>query len=865
MFRSKRPPADFDEEIRAHRALETDRLIREGASPEEARIRAARAFGNVTIARERYYESRRYRWLDHLALDVRCAIRGLRRWPGFTLLTILLLGVGTGAATALVSLVNGVLLTPPPYDDPARLVLVAPARKDGQPYRAPCTARQCGEWSQATAFDSAAAYFWIFDYLVLERGSVSLEGMAVSPEYFQVIGRTPFLGRHFTPAERSAQSHPVVLISDGLWRTRFQADLRIVGKTLTLSRHRTLTIVGVMPPGIRFLPAPLSEDAPGYDVNAMVDFWVPQTLQGFPPDVPIWNAVARLGRGVTLDEAGAEIAAIADRQAKATPALRELTATVEPIQAASNREPALLLVPLLSAAVCVLLIACANVGGLQLARGLRRDSELAVHAALGASQGRMVRQALAEQLVVGLLGGAAGAALACLTLTVLVRASGPSIPRIDVVVVDVRLLGWSVFLGLLTGLVAGLPTAIRLLGRRGLPGLDRSGQDTRVSRGGRRTLQVLTGAQIAVTLALLAGAGLLLRSLHNVAGVPLGYQTENALTMMVTDVRGDWQTFHRRALERVEGLPGVIDAAFAWGLPLTRTGASTRVRFGGASGPGVTVPVRAVTPSFFDLLGMTIIEGRPFRDTDGPETRSVAIITAATAAKYFPGVNPIGRVIVVPGWQGEEREIVGVVSDVRAQSVTQPTGPELYLPLVQATAFSKHLIVRTRADPLAVAPAVQSALRELDPTASLESIKTFAQIKTDSMARHRLAATVTSTFGAVACVLAAAGVYGSLAWSVARRRREFAIRVALGADRRRVVAVVLGDLARPLLGGALAGFGLAVVLSNALRAWLFGIDAYDPATFLAAAALLVLVTLGASWLPARSALGVDPNAVLRSE
>jgi putative ABC transport system permease protein len=821
---------------------------------------------------------------------VKYAIRSLGRWPGFTLLSVTLLALGIGMTTALGSLAAGVLLTPPPYADPSRLVLVTPARVDGQPFRGPCTARQCGEWSKANAFAGAAAYFWVFDYLVLGDGSASLEGMAVAPDYFKVIGVSPIVGRAFTAAETSAQSHPVVILGHDLWKRRFNSDPRIVGRTITLSRHRALTVVGVMPAGLRFLPAPLSEDAPNYDVNAMVDFWVPQALDRFPPDIPIFNLIARLRDDATLDRARAEITAIAAAQARASsstpsmpgrPPMVGMTATVEPVQDALNHAPALLILPLFGAALCVLVIGCANAGALQLARGLRRYPEMAVHAALGASRARLAGQALVEQVIVGCLGGVAGTALAYVTLSTLIASTltsgssatvAVSIPRLDAVVLDWRLLAFSVALGMLTGVMSGLPALMRLIGGGDLSAVDR-GHHSRVTSGGWRTLQTLTAAQIALTLALLAAAGLLLRSLHNAANVNAGYQTRQMLTMMVTDVGSDWQTFHTRAIERINQLPGVAGAAFAWGLPLTNTGASTSVRalpVSDTSNPAaatLTVPVRAVTASFFNLLDMRLIEGRPFYDADAPDTHPVAIVNATLAARLFPGVNPIGRQIDVPGWEGRQREIVGVVSDVRARSLTQLAEPEVYLPLRQATAFSKHLIVRTHGDgdPLSVAPAVQAALRALDPAVAIESVKTFAQIESDSMASHRLATSVTTAFGVTASVLAALGIYGALAWSMTRRRRELAIRVALGADRKRVLTVVLIDIARPLIAGAAIGLGIAVLLSRALSAWLFNITPHDPAMLLAATALLLLIASVAAWLPARDALHTDPNAVLRSE
>ncbi len=803
------------------------------------------------------------RWHRPLALDCRHALRGLRRWPGVAVLTIALLALGTGLTTALVSLVSGVLLTPPPYADPSRLVLVAPSRIDGQPYRGPCTGRQCGDWSAAQSFESAATYFWIFDHLVIDDGSTSVEGLAVSPEYFQVIGRMPSLGRVFRPDETSARTHPVALISHQLWQRRFGADPLILGEPLTLSRHRTLTIVGVMPPGIRFLPAPLSEEAPAYDVNAMVDFWVPQSREAFPPDVPIWNAVARLRRGVSLDQARAELAAIAKHQAEINPALRGMTASVVPIQSAMNGDPARLLLPLLAAAVCVLVIACANACALQLARGLLRYPEFALQAALGATPGRLVRQILIEHLAIGMVSGTAGALFAYGALGALVALGASSIPRLDTVLVDLRLLGWSVGLAILSSLGAAAPTAWRILHASASLEFDLTGKSARVSSGGWKMLQVLTGLQMALTVALLAASGLLLRSLHNVATAPLGFETTQALTMMVTDV-GDSQTFSRRALDRVAQVPGVTAAAFAWGLPLTKTGASTQVRFTPAD-VGITVPVRAVTPTFFGVLALPLVDGREFRDTDDPGAPPVAIINADAAKKYFPGVNPLGRVIDVPGWEGRRRTIVGVVADMRAQSPTEASGPEVYLPLAQAAAYSKHLVVRTDREPTALAGAIDAALREIEPTVAIESVKSFAQIRAESTAAHQLATIVVATFGGVAWLLAAAGVYGSLAWSVARRRRDLAIRAALGADRRDVLAFILGYLAHPLIGGTLAGIVLAGVLTRALRAWLFAVSPDDPVVLLSAGGMLLMLTLAATYFPARTAIRLDPNVVLRSE
>jgi putative ABC transport system permease protein len=687
----------------------------------------------------------------------------------------------------------------------------------------------------------------------------------VSSDYFSVTGLKPLVGRTFSHAEVALQSHPVVLISHDLWQRRFNGDPGIIGQTVAFSRFQSLTVIGVMPRGVRFLPAPMSEQSPNYDVNARIDFWVPASAAAVDPGQPIWNAVARLRRGVSLEQAQAELTGITARQGNANPQLQGITARVVRLETESNRRPRALLIPLFGAALLVWLIASGNVAALFLARGIQRQREFSLRSALGAGRYRLVRQVLADSLVPALIGGALGMLLAIGTVRVFVAVGASAVPRLDAVNVDATVLAFSAAISVLSAVFAGIVPALRAARVDPASGLKTGGPNSTARKADWRALRFITSAQLALTLALLVGAGLLLRTVYNLSAVQPGYETRNILTMLVTAVEGDEVRFHREALARIQLLPGVKAAAFGWGVPLTGGRSAGRVSFDGHTGPDLSITARAVTADYFDALGMRVLDGRDFRSSDDADAAPVVIINQAMAERHFSGVNPLGRKLRVKGWAGEEREIIGMVPDVRADDLSRPAEPELYLPFEQATAFSKHLLVRTDTDPLQLAARIQRALRSLSPTVAVEAIKTLEQARSDSLSTRIFAMRLITAFALAACALALVATYGALSLSVARQHRELAIRHAVGAQRGDIFRKVLLD-GLELIGGSMAiGMVIALILSRLLVTLLFEVEARDPINLLVASVLFGLMAILACFMPARRAARIAPMDALRTE
>lgn len=505
--------------------------------------------------------------------DWRFGVRMLSKQPGFTVIAVLTLGLGVGATSAVFSLIQGVLLTPPPYRHPEQLVVIESGRSDGkQVERAQgWAAAQWTDWQKKSkSFEGIAAYDWSFNFLVLRDGSESLEGMFVTRDYFRVAGLQPLLGRTFVESETNVPPAPVIILGYNLWQRRFNGDPNIIGKTIRISRQDVPPrVIGVMPPGVRFLPSPTNAREPNYNVNALVDFWVPAAPDPKRLKDADWNVVGRLRSGTTLREAQAELTVLAGREAQEEHDFVGIIPHVQSLRVESNREGSRILLPLLGAAALVLLIACGNVSALLLVRGLQRQQEYAVRSALGVGRVALFRQISTESLLLALVGAAFGIGLAFGIVKLFKVIGGHAIPRLDAVAV-----GWPVLIAglgsaVLAALLAGLFPAFRASRMDPMLALKSGGPNSSAGRGERRLLRGVTTVQTALTLALLVGAGLLIRTMHNLARVQSGYDTGHILTMSVTAVQGDWFAFHSRALERVAALPGVQHAAFAWGVPLT--------------------------------------------------------------------------------------------------------------------------------------------------------------------------------------------------------------------------------------------------------------------------------------------------------
>jgi putative ABC transport system permease protein len=811
--------------------------------------------------------------------DVRYAFRQLRTHPAFAAVAVATLAVGIGSTSAMFGLIQGVLLSPPPYAEPDRLVLVSPARVDGQPFDRGSTVGHWLAWRTARSLERPALYRWTFNFLVRGDGSRSLGGMVVTRDFFDVVGVRPIMGRTFTAAEASRPGAPgkpgapptAILLGYDLWQREFGGDPAIVGKAVTLSRMPApLPVVGVMPPGLRFLPDPGAAAEPNYDLDAKVDFWLAMTVDETAVERGAGNAVARLKPGATATNAAAEVAAMSAGVARADPRLAGLTATARPVRGVLNAEGERLLVPLFGAVGLLFLIACANVSGLLLARGLQRQQEYATRAAMGAGRARLFRLVLIEAVAIALTAALVGAGLAWAIVAVLRAIGGHAVPRADAVAV-----GWPVLLfGALVALAAGIGAGL-------LPALRASmgdrytllkGSRTTAGRVERRLLAGVAIVQVVLTVSLLTGAALLVRTAQKLDDVRPGYDTERILAMTVTHVgdRAQGRAFHEQGLERVAAVPGVRHAAFAWGLPLTGNSWPAELEVvGRASGSSaivdrISLPVRSVTEDYFAVMGMRLAEGRAFSRSDNGDAPRVGIVNAAFVRKYLGSAPAIGQQL---RFQGNDKPttIVGALADTRTERLREPPEPELYQPFWQSGAFSKHLVLRTTGDPLLVAPQVRDALRAIQPTVAVERVTTMAEIRRQSTAAQTFALRLLAGFAVVATLLAAVGLYGVLSVSVGARTQDLAVRQAIGARRHQVIGLVLSEGARLVAIGVACGIAGALLVGRLLDALLFGVAASDPVSLVTAALGFAAVAALACLVPAWRAGTADVLAALRQD
>jgi putative ABC transport system permease protein len=806
--------------------------------------------------------------------QLRFAVRMLLKQPGFSLIAALTLALGIGATSAVFSLIQRVLLTPPPYQKSQQLVLIPTVRTDGKKMDSPrgWAAQQWMEWSQeATSFQGIAGYDWTFNFLIRNDGSQSMQGMEVSKDYFRLMGLKTALGRGLDDTDFGQGHVKSILLGYEFWQRAFGGDTQIIGKTVRISRWESSPVViGVMEPGVRFLPSPGAAKEPNYDVNATVDLWVPADPDPKYLKDPYWNVIGRLRDGVAPQRGQQELAALTAREAGAEKQFEGFSPQLELLTDEMNRDGRQILLPLLGAAALVLLIACGNAAALLLVRGLQRQQEYAVRIAMGMGRIGLLRQVLTESLLLALLGGTLGFGVALCSVNLFKVIAGHAVPRLDGVTAGWAVLGWGLGLAVVAALFAGAIPALRAFRLNPMEVLKDAGPKGTAGIGERRLLRGVAMLQTALTLALLVGAGLLIRTMVKIAEVPSGYNTGRILTMSVTEVQSlsNWGPFHRQALERVAALPGVQYAAFAWGVPLTGNNWPATMDVEGQppaakASDKIALPLRAVTPDYFKLMGLALIDGRELRSTDDDKAPNVAIVNQAFTHRFFPNSNSVGRKFWLNGRDKPGVEIVGEIANGRTDDLTQEPSPEIYLPLWQANAFSKHLVIRTTADPRTVVVAVQRELRSVDPTAAIENVKTLEQIRDESLASRTFAMHLLTGFSAVGSVLTLVGIYGVLSLSVASRRRELAIRSAVGAQQKDIRRLIFGEGFRLIAGGVLAGVALAVVLSRVLRSFLFEVEPSDPATFIIVGALFVGVGLLACWAPARRAGKVDPLEALR--
>jgi putative ABC transport system permease protein len=879
LFGQKEADSEFDLETQTHLQLLTEQFIQHGMDPKDAWSAARRQFGNTTLLRQRHRESRAFFSFPNLFQDLRYGFRMFWKSPAFSVVAALTLALGIGATAAVFSLIQGVLLTPPPYQKPQQLMLIQTVRTDGQKMDSPrgWAAQQWMEWNEKVgSFQGIAGYDWTFNFLMRNDGSQSMQGMEVSKDYFRIMGLKTALGHGFDDSDFGQGHVKSILLGYEFWKRAFGGDPEIIGKTVRISRWESSpVVVGIMEPGVRFLPSPGAAKEPNYDVNATVDLWVPADPDPKNLKDPYWNVVGRLRDGMTPQRGLQELAAITAREGSAEKEFEGFSPQLEPLKDEMNRDGRRILLPLLGAAALVLLIACGNAAALLLVRGLQRQQEYAVRIAMGMGRIGLLRQVLTESLLLALFGGTLGIGIAIFAVKLFKVIAGHAVPRLDGVTAGWAVLGWGLGSALLAAFIAGVIPALRAFRLNPMEVLKDAGPKGTAGVGERRLLRGVAMLQTALTLALLVGAGLLIRTMMRIAEVPSGYSMSRILTMSVTDVQShdSWAPFHKQALERVAAIPGVQYAAFAWGVPLTGNNWPAHMDIEGQppaakASDMVALPLRAVTPDYFKLMGWALIDGRGFRSTDDEKAPVVAIVNEAFTRRYFPKSNSVGRKIWLGGRSGSDKpgiQIVGEIANGRTDDLTQEPTPEVYMPLWQAQAFSKHLVVRTTADPRAVVVAIERELRAVDPTAAIENVKTLEQIRDESLASRTFAMHLLTGFSVLGSLLTLVGIYGVISLSVASRRRELAIRSAVGAQQKDIRRLIFGEGFRLIAGGVLGGIALAVIVSRVLRTFLFEVQPGDPATFIVVGSLFIAVGLLACWAPARRAGKVDPLEALRYE
>ena len=803
--------------------------------------------------------------METLWQDLKFGARMLAKNPGFTAVAVLTLALGIGANTAIFSVVNAVLLRPLPYPEPDRLIRVWESNPQRGWLDFSASAPNFEDWRKSNqVFSQLAAQEFTTFNLTGVGDPERIATLSVTTNFFPTLGASPALGRNFLPEEEQAGKNHVVLVSHGLWQRRFGGDPQLIGRTIQLSGE-SYTVVGIMPPHFPF--------------TRRTELWVPMILDAA---VQPWRAhrsnhtlsvIGRLKPGVSLEQAQAQMDTLARQLAQQYPAsnagwgilLRTFYDWLIPEE--MRRAFGLLL----GAAGFVLLIACANVASLLLARATSRQREVAIRSALGAGRLRVVRQLLTESCLLAGLGGAAGLLLALWGVNLIAAHPPLDIPRMDEVEINRGVLGFALGISLLTTLIFGLVPALQV-SRINLSEAFKEGGRSLAGGARHRARQVLVIAQIALALVLLIGAGLMVQSFVRLGRVALGFNPENVLKLQtalpVTQYveRSKRAAFYAQALERIRALPGVRGAGAASHTPLSPGNWAMEVAIEGrapSSQEPLSADARAVTPQYFHTMCIPLLRGRDFTEQDGPDSTNI-IISDAMARRFWPDEDPIGKRFR-PGDRNPWMTIVGVVGDVHHISLDQDRRPTFYFSSAQLGFNALAIVVRTSANPESFAAAVRKEIAALDRDLPIYSVGTMSAIVSDAAGQPRFQATLLGLFAVVALALAAVGIYGVISFAVARRTREIGIRLALGAQASDVFKLVVGEGMKLTIFGVSLGLAASWALTRLMVGLLFGISATDPVTFLIVSLLLAGVALAACYIPARRAMRVDPIVALHYE
>jgi predicted permease len=877
--------AEIVEELSQHLEDEHDRALSCGASEDEARQQALEQLNTpVLLSRELKHVERRVSQnsvalgmegrsniFADLSQDLRYGLRTLLKNPGFTTIAVTALALGIGANCAIFSVVNAVLLRPLPFKNPEQLVMVwENATHVGFPKNTPSPPNFLDWQRQNTVFTGMAAMAERSFNLTGVGQPERLDGRRVSANLFELLGVPPLLGRIFAPDDDHSGSH-VVLLGYSLWQRRFGSDSGIIGQSITLNGE-SYTVIGIMPRSVHL---------PAYG-NWHDQLWVPIAFTNeeiTERGTHFLDVVARIKPGMTLKQAQAEMETIAARLSKQYPKSNmRIGATVSPLHEEIVGDIKAALLILLGAVGSVLLIACANVANLLLARAAVREKEIALRLAMGASRSRLTRQLLTESILLAFLGGGFGLLLALAGVRMLKTFVPSMILQIQAINIDGKVLVFTASIALLTGIVFGLAPVIHASHSNLNESLKEGGRDSAVGKKGNRLRGLLVIGEVAVSFILLIGAGLLINSFLHLRNLDPGFRSDHLLTMKVdlSELKypdGEQRSvFFDEVLRRIRVLPGVQSVAVAGNLPLTYNGDSATIAVEGIPDPPLDqwrdVIYRAIGPGYFSTMGIRMIRGRDFTDQDRADSTKVVVISEKTAQHYWPGQDPIGKRLKLGATASDIpwREVIGVVKDVRQNDFIAQPKMQMYLPYRQMKDLAANaLVVRTSVEPMSLATSVRNAIWAVDKDQPVADIDTMDHIVSEAIARQRFSMLLLGIFAALALMLAAVGIYGVMSYSVAQRTHEIGIRMALGARPADVLQMTVKQGLKLVSVGMILGLVAAILLTRVLVSLLYGISATDPITFVGISLVLLAVAILASYIPALRATKVDPIIALRAQ